>query len=891
MSDNNSDATNSIPTVGPGLRSIIKKIDDLPVIPPVAMQALSISLKDDVDLKKLGSVVESDPILTAKILKLVNHTYSPAGQSITNVKQAIARAGLNQIRCALLGVMFRDHLASDKQKISEDSKQLWAHSLMSAVLAKFISKKTYPEIQEAAFVGSLLHDIGKMIIMEVFAASHLQIEDLKAEKRVSSLGAEQEVIETNHSVVGKILGKQWNLPDYIVDCISFHHHFADPEKSFAAHKELLSIVILGNIMAHEVFCDHYPASADIMLKKQALAAIGLKDKDTEDIKQEATKDYALKAEVFDLESDLNSLLHSIVQKANKKLSKIGLELESKNCSLSRNNQILDLAHMLGLKLNPFLDKQNIFDAVADAFIEFSPIQAGFVYSIEPETRELEGIFWRQGRTKQKFLCFLDKDGHPVWEHDDQHLPPDLKKILAEHAQRKQKTGFPLLNTCSYFEIYSFKGDQGLFGELCLLFEQDFESQAPEVVKVFSQIAQMLKSSLERTYLYDRLEKRTEELSLAVWKNRQMNLELMQAERLATVGQLAAGAAHEINNPLAIISARAQLLQYNEQDEKRKKELNLISDQIDRISKILSNLMDFARPVPPSLQQTDIHKILDKVLEFIGNGFKRYKISLVKQYDPDLTYIKADPAQLEQVFLNLCINAQHAMEETGGTLTVSTSLKADKDRVIISIEDQGVGISNENLNKVFDPFFTTKEQGKGTGLGLSTTYGIVQNHFGDINISSAPGQGTTIKVSLPVNISDLKPAVQEEQPSDSRPSEEMRQRILVVDDEQHIRDILRETLEQENMLVETAVNGQEGLEILQEQSFDLMLLDIKMPLRDGLSLLREIRKIDNSMPVIVITGMASHEDMQEAIDQGSRCIRKPFHIKDLLAQINDILSTG
>ena len=887
MADHNTDL-GAASIVCPSMRSIIKRIDDLPVIPAVAMQALTISLTDDVDLKKLGTVVESDPILTAKILKLVNYNGSGAGQKINNIRQAIASAGLKQVRCALLGVMFRERLSSETQKISDDSKQLWAHSLLSAVIARLISKKTYPELQEAAFVSCLLHDIGKMIIMDAFPESHLKIEELKSEQRISSLEAEQKTIETNHSIVGKILAGQWNFPDYIVDCISFHHYSTEPADLSSSNRKILSIAILGNMLAHEIFCDHYPATQDVLLKKQALSSIGMNEKDTGKIKKDATREYAVKAEAFNLDSDLNALFHGIVQKANKKLSKIGLELELKNESLSTSNKILDLAHILGMKLNPFMDKQDILDQVADVFIGFDPVQGGFFYSINPDTPELEGIFWMHGGNKQKFLCLLDRDGQPVWDHDDQGIPPDLKNIIARYSGRKQSKGFPLINTSSPFEIFSFKGEDNLFGELCLLFRENFQDLTPEVVKVFSQISQMLKSSLERAFLYDRLEKRTEELSLAIWKNRQMNLELMQAERLAAVGQLAAGAAHEINNPLAIISARAQLLQFKEQDEKKGKELSLICSQIERISKILSNLMDFARPVPPSLQKTDVHGILDQVLEFVTSDFKKYKISIARHYDPDLNHIKADPAQLEQVFLNLCINAQQAMEEKGGTLSVSTSLSQDREFAHITIEDQGVGISRENLEKVFDPFFTTKEQGKGTGLGLSTSYGIISNHLGEIDIDSEPGRGTKIIISLPVNIANLRPPARGETGLENEARQETRPRILIADDDEHIRDVLKETLENENMIAETAINGQDGLEKIRGQSYDLLLLDLKMPLRDGLSLLREVRKIDEAMPVIVITGIASNEEMQEAMSHGCKCIRKPFHIKDLLARIKECL---
>lgn len=442
---------------------------------------------------------------------------------------------------------------------------------------------------------------------------------------------------------------------------------------------------------------------------------------------------------------------------------------------------------------------------------------------------------------------------------------------------------------SRFHIFSFQLHDNLLAELGIILQPDWHYLQEHELKMFFQTARILSSTLEKAKLYENLEKTTEDLTHTLWKNRKMSLQQLQTERLAAVGQLAAGAAHEINNPLAIISARAQLLQLKEKDEKKQKELSLISQQIDRISKILSNLMDFARPRPPELHKINVHKIIDKVLDLLDSELKRHNIQVNKVYTPDLNIIKADPGQLEQVFLNLLINAQHAMEHKGGTITVSTENSKDLQNVIIRFQDEGEGISSEHLKKIFDPFYTTKEEGKGTGLGLSTSNGIINNHCGRMYMSSEPKQGTRVEIMLPVDIDQLKPTPAA-QPPLSVKADQTLPRILVVDDEEHIRDILKETLESEDMKVDTAENGEKGLEKLYRHDYDLLLLDIKMPLRDGLSLLREIRKVNGYLPVIVITGMASHEEMQEALEQGNcHCMRKPFHIKTLLSSINDLLN--
>ncbi|MFP4111164.1 MAG: HDOD domain-containing protein [Desulfonatronovibrio sp.] len=871
------------------MRDLIKKIQDLPVIPPVGVRAMTLSLSDDVDLNNLGRVVESDPVLSANILRLVNNVSCGLRDKVGSVKQAITLAGLNQVRCALLGVMLKDSLGAQSQNTARDARYIWSHSLLSAIIARNISRRTYPELKESAFVAALLHDIGKIVIMDIFPDSHELIRERKIKNNLSSIEAEQQILDTNHCLAGKVLASHWGLPQFIVDCAWLHHNPVESGRFLSASKELLDIVTLSNLAAHDVFCEEQAPGQYDSTYKTLLSKMELTEKDAQKVGKEAMKEYGIQSGFFDLDGDFNNVFQDVIQKANKKLSQLGLEIEKKNKFLFESNQILELENILHKNLTPIVEKESFFQAVSDSFSHFQPARAGFFYTIDNETRELEGIIWMDGGRKRNLLCFLDRDGLPVWEHDDASLAAELKNMILNYRNRRCPEGGLSYNVNSRFHIVSFHGGNGFFGELCIFLRKEFSASYRHNRAALTNISRIICSHLDRIALYNRLEKRTEELSQTLWKNRQMNLKLIQAERLGAVGQLAAGAAHEINNPLAIISARSQLLQLKEKDEKRKRELELISDQIDRISKILSNLMDFARPAPPSLQDADLHSVIDKVLELVENGYKKQGMSIEKKYSSDLVSIKADPNQLEQVFLNLFINAQHAMEKSGGKLTITTSLSQDKKNVSVRVEDQGEGISRENLKKIFDPFFTTKEEGKGTGLGLSTACGIINSHFGKLDITSQPGNGTQVSIELPVDIADLRPAFSDTRGIFSRSDRKARPRILVVDDEEHIRDILRETLENEDMVVETADNGQDGLEKCVDQDFDLLLLDIKMPARDGLSLLREIRKADESLPVIIITGMASHEEMQEAIGHGNcKCVRKPFHIKTLLALIKESL---
>ncbi|MFC1547073.1 cache domain-containing protein [Candidatus Neomarinimicrobiota bacterium] len=226
--------------------------------------------------------------------------------------------------------------------------------------------------------------------------------------------------------------------------------------------------------------------------------------------------------------------------------------------------------------------------------------------------------------------------------------------------------------------------------------------------------------------------------------------LMRSERLATLGQLAAGVAHEINNPLGGVLTYGHLvLEETEEDDPRRDNLVKLVAQANRCKKIVKGLLDFARQSEPKMALSDIHDVLNASLALVENQALFYDINVVKAYHPSPSPMMIDASQMQQVFLNIIINAAESMEGPG-ELTMVTELASDRLSVSIEITDTGTGIPEENLDKLFDPFYTTKEVGRGTGLGLAISYGIVERHKGKIEVISEVGTGTTFIVYLPVH---------------------------------------------------------------------------------------------------------------------------------------------
>lgn len=231
--------------------------------------------------------------------------------------------------------------------------------------------------------------------------------------------------------------------------------------------------------------------------------------------------------------------------------------------------------------------------------------------------------------------------------------------------------------------------------------------------------------------------------------RQTSEKLMRSDRLAMVGQLAAGVAHEINNPLGSILLFSRLIMQQVPAEGRIREnLERIEKETKRCHTIVRSLLDFARQREPRVESLAVNHLLDATLKLFEGQFLFHNIEVVRDYNPELPAILADESQLQQIFMNIILNAADAMKGKG-RLTLTTT-EDGEGNVKISVSDTGCGIPPENINRVFDPFFTTKGVGHGTGLGLSVSYGIIQKHNGDINVSSTVGVGTTFVVSLPIS---------------------------------------------------------------------------------------------------------------------------------------------
>ena len=363
------------------------------------------------------------------------------------------------------------------------------------------------------------------------------------------------------------------------------------------------------------------------------------------------------------------------------------------------------------------------------------------------------------------------------------------------------------------------------------------------------------------------------------RERELEMELAQSEKFAALGELASGVAHEINNPLQIVSGYAEMLGTLPNLPTRGQDcVNRILKATDRACAIVSKLQAFSRKDFLELKPCSINLAVIETCSMLEPQLVVHNVRVVKHLAADLPLVIANPAELEQIFTNLVINARDAMAD-GGTCTLDTRLEAGQ--VVVTISDTGTGMEPHLLEKIFNPFFSTKTSG--SGLGLALVKNMLRRAHGQIAVASRPGAGTTFTLSFATEPGVTAAAGEPRRAANMRPL-----RVLVVDDEADIREICRTYLEAEAHQVAEASDGEEALQRLASDRFDLILMDVKMPGRGGLSVMREMHARSVSTPVILMTGVVRAAPETSALFPNLIAVlRKPFRrteLTDALARV-------
>ncbi|MCS6883890.1 MAG: response regulator [Acidobacteriota bacterium] len=378
---------------------------------------------------------------------------------------------------------------------------------------------------------------------------------------------------------------------------------------------------------------------------------------------------------------------------------------------------------------------------------------------------------------------------------------------------------------------------------------------------------------------------------------QMQEALRQAQKMESISTLAAGIAHDFNNILGVVLGYISLIKNRLQSQDPNRHyLEIIETSSRRAAELTQRLLAFARGGKYSVSTIEINSVVKKALQLVASTLGK-KIDVQLSFYPEKLWVEGDAEQIVQALVNILINAGEAMPD-GGCLTIATELVSGGDLnlpvcqqefVCVSVADTGIGISQEALPRLFEPFYTTKREHKHSGLGLAMVYGIVKNHGGQVRVESELGKGSKFYIYLPRGVQPEGPSevVDVVVPAPGRSEQET---ILVVDDEEMLRELIVEALSDAGYNVVAAENGKEAVDIYRKTRVDLVILDMIMPEMNGAEAFREIRSINPSAKVLLSSGYSQEAEAQSILSEGALgFLQKPYAIGDLLAKIRSVLN--
>ncbi|MFC1514089.1 response regulator [candidate division KSB1 bacterium] len=497
----------------------------------------------------------------------------------------------------------------------------------------------------------------------------------------------------------------------------------------------------------------------------------------------------------------------------------------------------------------------------------------------PPTRVRTLAFWNSGKISDNF------------EYDLKHTPCAgvLEGNLCIYPDKVQEY-FPedkdlvALNAKSYIGIPLYDSKKELIGHIAVIHDEAItdEEVKKQTLKIFASRAA---AELER-FMYDNQKKILEE-------------QLFHAQKMESIGRLAGGIAHDFNNILTGIMGYSEFLkmQYPDVSTSEGQAAEVIFNNAERAAHLTKQLLGFARGGKYNPKPVNINELIIETINVSEKIFEK-NIKVEYGFDDNIRTIEADKHQIEQVLTNLIINAKDAMPN-GGILhfvTENVFINEEYSKIYpeiipnnyikLSITDTGIGIAKELIDNIFEPFFTTKGEGEGTGLGLATVYGIVKNHGGYIKVYSELNEGTCFSLFFPVSEKNI------EKKEADIPLIKGDAKILVVDDEDFVRDLTVRMLKQLGYSVITAKNGIEAVKIYKDESesIDLVILDMIMPEMSGKETYAALKKIDPDIKVILSSGFSRHDKAAEIINEGGLgFIQKPFRILDLSTAIDKALN--
>lgn len=736
---------------------VLAQLESLPPLAPVAARILALTEDSRSNARQIVDLVGSDPSLTMRVLSLLSRADRGVRPEAVTIENAVVLLGFSTIRQVTLAVKVMEGFSGLQAGADVDSGferiEFWKHCLAVGCAARRIAMRLPSAGVEAeeAFVLGLLHDVGKIALRAVMPKSFAKVVRKADESRGDFMEAERSILGVDHTMVGRRLAERWNLPQPLVETVWLHHQPFDALPPSIAVGKHVQIVLLADTLVREQRIGYSGNHRFTATSRDLAQALGLPESERIATLQSLADEIEARAEWIGAEeiTSREVYLRALTQ-VTEELSEANVALTEKNRLLERKTEYFAALAWLNQAVSPKASRREVCAAAAEALRRALAVKSVLVVLTAADGRWTE-VGTSDGRPQSELLERQPPSADEVWETEA------LVK-LARAGTWLSPVGQGSASVVSRYR--SVLGPAPVW-QMPIVRERRwvaaalFAGEPEQVSGLRGESAQLEVMSAALGLAIDQAHARTEAMALSdelVAINRRLSAvqaELVESRALRTVVAMAAGAAHELNNPLAVISGRAQMLRGSTTDEAARQSLDSIIKQAQTCSDIVTELMEFANPRPAVPEPLDLRVLLGTLRAELIQGGLLEESAISVETASDTPPVRFDRRQLHGILREIIQNSIEATEPSSRRLTVKAAVDLTEKRIVVEVGDNGRGMTPEVLACAVDPFFSSRPAGRGRGLGLARAQRWLQLNGAAMRIRSRPGEGTAVELRLPV----------------------------------------------------------------------------------------------------------------------------------------------
>lgn len=731
---------------------ILRQLEQLPTLPAVALRVLEATGSDQTSAADVVRLIESDPAMTSRVLALVNRADLGVRGEVGRVDRAVVLLGFDAVRNAVLALGIFDTFSSlPRFSGSTFSREdFWKHCLAVACASELLAELTAGSGKRVdpsdAFVCGLLHDLGKLALDAALPKSFARVVEASELLRANFADIERDVIGIDHMVVGKRLCERWGLPAHIRDAVWLHGQDPRALPNTVQRPELVALVTLANELArsqHLGYSGNHAAGPPLSLLCESL---GVHPSKLDGMLAALVQRIESRARALGLDrASSPDIYREALSRAHDELGKVTNQLAARNRKLAVRARFFEALAGFQAELRPDAPPGDVLQAIAQTAVSVLEVGSCCAFSLPP------GRSWAE-------VVMVDHAGDvfdvstvdypdPGQERPGQ-LPAGDGPVCAagEEMEWLIEQISPRLGHERRFWIQLVAEGQTIGGVVWGQEAGEAQRLGPQVQEL-SALRTGWSLALRTAQIREQSRALAEDLAEANRRLAGAQAELIRAKTLATVGEMAAGAAHEMNNPLAVISGRSQLLARELSDPKQQAAATLVYEQSQRLSAIITELMTYARPTAPNPVPLEPAELVDRALHEAKQrtepADRAIEVTL-----RDVPAVLVDVAQVSAAVGEVIGNALQATDERTGRIGIHAAYESISGRVVLTIEDNGTGMDEATMKRAFDPFFSARPAGRRRGMGLAKALRWIESSGGTLRLESHPGQGTRVSISLP-----------------------------------------------------------------------------------------------------------------------------------------------